>query len=82
MYFNIFSHLFVIYIITESHGLISFLSVYVCVWVVGWIMYVKRTKREGVFSKRKKAYKGEEGVKNRQIWAHVLFEWPVTVYQS
>ena len=45
-------------------------------------MYVKRTKREGVFSKRKKAYKGEEGVKNRQIWAHVLFEWPVTVYQS
>ena len=59
MYFNIFSHLFVIYIITKSHGLISFLSVYVCVWVVGWIMYVKCTKGEGVFSKGKKAYNGE-----------------------
>ena len=48
MYFNIFSHWFVIRSIIESQGFISSLSVYV---------YVKGAKEEGFFLKRAKAYK-------------------------
>ena len=55
---------------------ISFLSVYVSGGEEGWKMYINRTKGEEGLVETYKSVQGGRWVKNRQIWANVLFKWP------